>query len=92
VYHVPGHAPGMVALLHPADRALLCADTFYNLGGKLGDPASPFTYDMALNQASQARLAELDFDHLIPSHGPAIMNTGRQAAQAVIDKRKKKVR
>jgi glyoxylase-like metal-dependent hydrolase (beta-lactamase superfamily II) len=92
VYHVPGHAPGMVALLHPADRALLCADTFYNLGGKLGDPASPFTYDMALNHASQARLAELDFDHLIPSHGPAIMSTGRQAAQAVIDKRKKKVR
>jgi glyoxylase-like metal-dependent hydrolase (beta-lactamase superfamily II) len=90
VYHVPGHAPGMVALLHAADRALICADTFYNLGGKLGDPAGPFTYDPALNHASQAKLAALDFDHLLPSHGPVIMNTGKQAAQEVIARRKKK--
>ena len=90
VFHTPGHAPGMVSLLHAADRALLCADTFYNIGGKLGDPAGVFTYDPALNHESQVRLAALDFDHLIPSHGPAILNTGQQAAQAVVDKRKKK--
>lgn len=90
VFHVPGHAPGMVALLHAADRALITADTFYNLNGKLTDPAAPFTYDPALNHASQARLLALDFDHLIPSHGPAIMNTGKQAAQAVVDRHKKK--
>ncbi len=90
VFHVPGHAPGMVALLHAADRALITADTFYNLNGKLTDPAGPFTYDPALNHASQAKLLALDFDHLIPSHGPAIMNTGKQAAQAVVDRHKKK--
>ena len=90
VFHVPGHAPGMVALLHAGDRALLCADTFYNLGGKLGDPAVPFTYDPALNHASQAKLTALDFDHLIPSHGPAILNTGKQAALAVVAKHQKK--
>ena len=90
VFHVPGHAPGMVALYHAADRALITADTFYNLGGKLGDPAAPFTYDPALNHASQAKLAALDFDHLIPSHGPAIMQTGKQAAQAVVAQHTKK--
>ncbi len=90
VIHAPGHAPGMVALLHAGDRALLAADTFYNLGGKLSDPAVPFTYDPALNHVSQARLLAFDFDHLIPSHGPAIMNTGKQAAQAVVDKRNRK--
>jgi glyoxylase-like metal-dependent hydrolase (beta-lactamase superfamily II) len=90
VVHAPGHAPGMVALLHAADRALLSADVFYNLGGKLGDPAGLFTYDPALNHASQERLVALDFDHLIPSHGPAILNTGRQAAQAVVEGRNKK--
>lgn len=90
VFHVPGHAPGMVALLHAADRALLCADTFYNLGGKLGDPLAAFTYDAGLNHASQARLAALDFDHLIPSHGPAIMNTGKQAAEAVVARHKQR--
>lgn len=90
VFHVPGHAPGMVALLHAADRALLSADTFYNLNGKLTDPAGPFTYDAALNHASQAKLLALDFDHLLPSHGPAIMNTGKQAAQAAVDRHRKK--
>jgi hypothetical protein len=45
---------------------------------------------MGLNHASQARLAALDFDHLIPSHGPAILNTGRQAAQSVVDSHRKK--
>lgn len=92
VFHVPGHAPGMVALLHAGDRALISADTFYNLGGKLGDPAALFTYDPALNHASQAKLAALDFDHLLPSHGPVIMNTGKQAAQAVVAKHQKKKR
>jgi glyoxylase-like metal-dependent hydrolase (beta-lactamase superfamily II) len=77
-----GHAPGMVALLHAGDRALLCADAFFNVGGKLGDPSPLFTYDPALNHQAQARLAALDFDHLLPSHGPAIMNTGREQARA----------
>ena len=69
VYHVPGHSPGLVALLHPGDRALICGDTFMNRGGKLTDPFAPFTYDMGLNHQSQARLVTLDFDHLIASHG-----------------------
>jgi glyoxylase-like metal-dependent hydrolase (beta-lactamase superfamily II) len=79
IYHVPGHAPGLVALLHPGDRALICGDTFMNRNHKLSDPFPFFTYDMDLNRRSQARLAELDFDHLIVSHGEPILNTGRQA-------------
>jgi glyoxylase-like metal-dependent hydrolase (beta-lactamase superfamily II) len=91
VFHVTGHAPGMLVLLHPADRALIAADTFMNLG-KLGDPLRPFTYDMALNRVSQARLATLDFDHLLVSHGAPILNTGRQQAREFVDKHAKKPR
>ena len=87
VYHVPGHAPGMIALLHPADRALICADTFATRGGRLGDPMWFFTYDPKLNRQSQKKLAMLDFDHLLPSHGPAIMRSGKQAAMACVEKR-----
>jgi glyoxylase-like metal-dependent hydrolase (beta-lactamase superfamily II) len=86
VYDAPGHAPGMVALLHHADRALLCADVFANRG-RLGDPMPFFTYDPKLNRKSQAKLALLDFDHLLPSHGPAIMQSGKQAALAYVEKR-----
>ncbi len=87
VIHVPGHTPGMIALLHHADRALICADAFMNLGGRLGDPFQFFTYNPKLNHQSQAKLAGLDFDHLLPSHGPVIMNEGRRAARVWVEKR-----
>lgn len=86
-YVVPGHAPGMVALLHRHDRALLAADAVFHLGGKLADPLRPFTYSPRINHQSQARLAEVDFDHLLPSHGAPILNTGRQALQAFVAQR-----
>jgi glyoxylase-like metal-dependent hydrolase (beta-lactamase superfamily II) len=91
VYHAPGHAPGLIALLHPADRALISGDTFMHLG-KLSDPFAPFTYDMGLNQKSQARLITLPFDHLLVSHGEPVMTTGRQAAQDLVAKHTKKPR
>lgn len=90
VFHVPGHAPGMIALLHRGDRALLCADTFFHQGGKLSDPPPLFTYSPKLNRASQARLARLDFDHLLPSHGDPILNTGREAARRYVESKTKK--
>ena len=90
VFHVPGHAPGLVALLHRADRALVSGDTFMNLKNKLSDPYRPFTYDMALNHRSQARLAQLDFDHLLVSHGPVIMNEGQARVKALVEGRGKK--
>ena len=90
IYHVPGHAPGLVALLHPGDRALICGDTFMNRNSKLSDPFALFTYDMALNRESQARLATLDFDHLIVSHGEPILNTGRQAIRDFVAKDEQK--
>jgi glyoxylase-like metal-dependent hydrolase (beta-lactamase superfamily II) len=86
VYHVPGHAPGMVALLHHADRALIAADTFGNLSGKLGEPIRVFTYSPAINRQSMRKLAALDFDHLLPSHGPPLLGDGKARAQAVVEK------
>jgi hypothetical protein len=55
----------------------------------VSDPLAPFTYDMKLNRQSQAKLAALDFDHLLPSHGQPLMNDGRKQALAWVQKRKK---
>lgn len=90
VYAAPGHAPGQVALLHRRDGALICGDAFTNLGGKLGDPLAPFTYDMALARRSQARLVELDFEHLLVSHGPIILGEGLKRAKGLLASRSKK--
>jgi glyoxylase-like metal-dependent hydrolase (beta-lactamase superfamily II) len=89
VLHTPGHTPGLVSLWHKADRAILCGDVFMNNGNRLSDPFLPFTYDPRLNHQSQARLAALDFELLLPSHGPA---SGRAQAQAFIAKRQRPAR
>ena len=71
VIHVPGHTPGMIALYHRADRAVICGDTFMNLGGKLSAPFSMATPDPAAARRSMKKLAALDFDTLLPSHNPS---------------------
>lgn len=85
----PGHTPGMIALLHSADRALIAADVFVNRG-RLRDPFSFLTYDPGINHTSQARLVDLDFDHLLPSHGAPLLNNGRQQARDLIAAREQK--
>src|SRR3989338_592466 len=92
VYAAPGHALGMVALLHGGDRALICGDAWANFGGKLGDPLPAFTYDMDEAHRTQARLAELDFDHLLVSHGPPVLKDAREMIRALAQLRQKKRR
>lgn len=71
VIHVPGHTPGMIALHHRADRAVICGDTFMNLGGKLSGPFPIATPDPAAARHSMKKLAARDFDTLLPSHDPS---------------------
>ncbi len=86
VFVTPGHTPGHVALLHAEDRALICGDVFRTVGGKVSDPQGFTTYNAELNFDSQARLSELDFDHLLASHGPPLLNEGCAGARALVKK------
>jgi glyoxylase-like metal-dependent hydrolase (beta-lactamase superfamily II) len=79
VIHLPGHSPGQVGFLHPSDRAFICGDAVLNLNDRLAAPPAFFTPDSKAARASMHRLAELDFSHLLPSHGPPIYDRGRQA-------------
>ena len=82
--HVPGHAPGMIALIHRADRAILAGDTFISRGLKLYPPARFFTPDPPAALRAMQRLVDEDFDHLLASHGRPILHAGRsEAARAV---------
>lgn len=85
VIHVPGHALGMIALLHRADRAAIAGDTFISRGGRAHPPIAVFTPDRAGAIRSMRKLAAADFDHLLPSHGRPILGRGRaEAARAAI--------
>ena len=68
VIHVPGHTPGMIALHHRADRAIICGDAFMNLSGKLAEPLPISTPDPVAARRSMHKIATLDYDTLLPSH------------------------
>jgi glyoxylase-like metal-dependent hydrolase (beta-lactamase superfamily II) len=79
VIHLPGHSPGQIGFLHPSDQAMICGDTVMNLKNRLSPPFAAFSQDPKLAAASMRRLSELDFIHLLPSHGNPILNQGREA-------------
>lgn len=79
VIHLPGHTPGQIGFLHPEDHAMICGDAVMNLNDHLSLPFAVTTPDPDAARRSVERLAELDYEHLLPSHGPPILNRGRSA-------------
>ena len=78
VISLPGHSPGQVGFLHPSDEAMICGDAVSNLRNSLKPPQPLWTYDREQARASMARLGELDYEHLLPSHGPAILGRAQE--------------
>jgi len=76
VYHTPGHAPGAVALLWPAEKALFTGDLIFR--GGLGRTDLPGGDGRQL-KASIQRMAGLDAAWLLSGHGDVI--SGAAAVQ-----------
>jgi hydroxyacylglutathione hydrolase len=77
VVHLPGHAPGMIALWREQDRLALTSDAFYVLDPQTGRPGSPrvahraFNHDTEQARASLRKLAALEPAAAWPGHlGP----------------------
>ncbi len=90
--HVPGHAPGQIALFRAADRTLIGADAFATTHHDslaavlLGRPqisraGTPFNYDWPAAQRSVQQLADLNPAAIGCGHGPAMR--GPAAAEAL---------
>jgi glyoxylase-like metal-dependent hydrolase (beta-lactamase superfamily II) len=86
--HVPGHAPGQIALFREADHTLLAGDAFATtdhesvpavlLGlPKISVAGPPFNYDWDQCRTSVQTLAALEPRHIGCGHGPVM--TGLQA-------------
>lgn len=76
--HLPGHTPGHIGFLHPGEQAMICGDTLMNRDDRLSPPFAVATADPKQARASMRRISELDFLHLLPSHGEPILNNGRR--------------
>lgn len=75
VIHVPGHAPGLIALHREADRLLLAPDIVYTLDTETGQdgpariPHPAFNWDTDRARASITKLRELAAASLWTGHG-----------------------
>jgi glyoxylase-like metal-dependent hydrolase (beta-lactamase superfamily II) len=87
VVHIPGHAPGMVALWREVDRLALTTDCFYTLDGQTGRkgdghprmPHAAYNQDVEQARASIRKIAALQPAAAWPGHAEAV--TGDVAAQ-----------
>lgn len=69
VLHTPGHSPGSLCLYSERRGILFSGDLVRNEGGALEGPPPHFTPDTDAARASLRKVAELDFDMLLPGHG-----------------------
>lgn len=85
VFHVPGHAPGMIALYEPQRKILLSSDAVWD--GDVGVLNTHVDGTIApwLALESVRRLAALDVQTIYPGHGPAITDPA-QAFQRTVAK------
>jgi glyoxylase-like metal-dependent hydrolase (beta-lactamase superfamily II) len=72
---VPGHTPGHVCLYHRDDRVLFSGDALLFDGTRLRLSDDELSEDPAAARAALAALGEVDFDHLLPGHGPPLLTT-----------------
>jgi glyoxylase-like metal-dependent hydrolase (beta-lactamase superfamily II) len=73
VVHLPGHAPGLIALWRESDRLALCTDAFYTLDmwGRGCPPHLPeaiYNFDTEQARASLLKLAALEPAAAWPGH------------------------
>lgn len=78
VIHIPGHAPGQIALFRERDRLLLAADAIYTLDAETGQSASarvphPFSnWDTELARESIRRLIPLQAASVWAGHSEPV--------------------
>lgn len=85
VVHLPGHAPGLIALYREEDGVALASDVVYTFDAETGQPAPAqvphpaFNWDTEAARASIRKLRELEPTSVRTGHGDHL--TGDVAAQ-----------
>ncbi len=90
VVHLPGHAPGLIALWRPDDRLALVSDAFYaiDMWGRDCPPRLPeatYNFDTGQARASLRKLAALQPDAAWPGHGRGVVGEVARQLHAAAD-------
>jgi glyoxylase-like metal-dependent hydrolase (beta-lactamase superfamily II) len=85
VLHVPGHAPGQIALWREEDRTIIASDCFYALDEQTAALSHRlFSHDPDQAVASLQRIAELEPHLAWPAHGPPLHGDVRSILERAI--------
>jgi glyoxylase-like metal-dependent hydrolase (beta-lactamase superfamily II) len=84
VLHVPGHAPGQIALWREEDRTIIASDCFYVLDGQAALSHRLFSHDPDEAVRSLQRIADLEPRVAWPAHGPALTGDVRAILERAI--------
>lgn len=80
IIHIPGHAPGQIALFRESDRLLLAADAVFTMDAETGQPTSarvphPFSnWDTEIARGSIRRLIPLRATSVWVGHSEALVD------------------
>jgi glyoxylase-like metal-dependent hydrolase (beta-lactamase superfamily II)/ketosteroid isomerase-like protein len=90
VVHLPGHAPGLIALWRESDRLALSSDCFYTLDmwGRSGAPRVPvpiYNFDTDQARASVRKLAKLEPAAAWPGHARPVTGDVRSQLERAAD-------
>ncbi|NOX63110.1 MAG: MBL fold metallo-hydrolase [Chloroflexi bacterium] len=80
--HMPGHAPGLMALLHKKQGVLILGDALNNNKSHLTMPPAIFTPQMDAAIESLGKLRKYEFDIACFGHGPPITKDAKAAIMA----------
>lgn len=89
VIHTPGHTPGHVSLLHPASQVLITGDSLFNMRSRMTWSFAAFCTSYSQAQETASRLADLEYQSAAFTHGPPIMNNGREAIRGFLREKKR---
>jgi glyoxylase-like metal-dependent hydrolase (beta-lactamase superfamily II) len=86
VVHTPGHTAGSICLYAERHRLLFVGDALQVIRGKVTWASRVFSDDLALAQASVARMAALDVETIAFSHYPPWRDGANEVLRALADR------
>ncbi len=88
VIHTPGHSLGSICLYQKKDKILFSGDLIRNEKGILEGPPPNFTPEPWKAAESLNRIAQLDFDILLPGHGIPILEGAGERFRSLLRSRR----
>jgi len=84
VIHTPGHTPGHICLLDINANSLFVGDLMYEENGKLYEIPHKYSRDPERNRDAIRKLLDIEFRHIMPSHGNPIIERGKNAVYELL--------